>query len=72
MNNVAYLEEYKDIRNQLSKELKTYLIKTQDPRETGRKIIWDTSAYFKEADWIGKPRKEAQVKFQLDSTYSYR
>lgn len=72
MNNVAFLDEYKDIRNRLSKELKTYLMDTNDPRETDKKIIWDTSAYFKEEDWLGKPRKEAQEKFHLDSIYSYR
>lgn len=72
MNNVADLEEYKDVRDRLSKELKAYLVETHDPREIGGNIIWDTSPYFEEGDWIGKPRKEAQEKFQLEQRYSYK
>lgn len=72
INNVAYLDEYNDVRIRLSKELMTYLIDTQDPRETGKETIWDTSVYFKESDWLATPRKEAQEKFHLDSIYSYR
>lgn len=72
MNNVAYLEEYLDIKNQLSDQLREYLIETNDPRETGGEIIWDSSAYFNVADWIGTPRKEAQEKFGLEAEYPYR
>jgi len=72
MDNVAYVEEYQEIKNLLEKQLREYLIKTNDPRETGEEIIWDTSEYFKEADWIGIPRKEAREKFGLKAEYSYR
>jgi N-sulfoglucosamine sulfohydrolase len=72
MNNVADLDEYQDIKKQLILQLKEYLVLTGDPRETDKKIIWDTSKYFMEDDWIGKPSKEAQEKFGLEETYSYK
>jgi N-sulfoglucosamine sulfohydrolase len=72
MNNVAYSEEYREIKKMLVKQLTEYLVKTEAPRETGGEVIWDNSEYFKEADWIGKPRKEAQEKFGLKAEYSYR
>lgn len=71
MNNVAYLDEYKDVLARLSKELRTYLIDTDDPRETGGDIIWDTSPYYQKEDWIGKPREEAQEAFNLEAAYPY-
>ena len=72
MNNVAYDEEYKEIKRQLADQLINYLVTTGDPRETGGEVIWDNYQYFEEADWIGKPRKEAQEKFELEAEYSYR
>ncbi len=72
MNNVAYLDDYKDVLDRLSKELKSYLLDTGDPRETGEAIIWNTSPYYNEEDWIGTPRKEAQDTFKLEAAYPYR
>ncbi|MBT6007248.1 MAG: sulfatase-like hydrolase/transferase, partial [Prolixibacteraceae bacterium] len=72
MNNVAYSDEYQNIKKQLAAQLKEYLVSTEDPRETGGEIIWDTSTYFNEADWIGTPRKEAREKFMLNAEYSYK
>jgi len=69
---VAYSDEYQNIKKQLAAQLKEYLVSTEDPRETGGEIIWDTSTYFNEADWIGTPRKEAREKFMLNAEYSYK
>jgi len=70
MNNVAYVKEYAKIKAELEGQLKEYLISTGDPRATGGEIIWDTAKYYKVADWIGKPRIEAQEKFGLKAEYS--
>ena len=72
MNNVAYSNEYMEIKAKLVKQLKDYLVETGDPRETGGEVIWDKSMYYKDADWIGKPREEAQEKFGLKAEYSYK
>jgi len=72
MNNVAYSKEYQEIKTKLANQLKRYLITTGDPRETDAEIIWDTTKYFLEDDWLGKPRTEAREKFGLKPEYSYR
>lgn len=72
MKNVAYDETYESVKQKLQKELTEYLVKTGDPRETGKEIIWDTSKYYKDADWIGKPRPEAQEIFGLNAEYPYK
>jgi len=72
MNNVAYLKEYQNIKARLATQLRKYLIKTNDPRETGGEIIWDNQKYYKETDWVGKPRKEAREKFGLKEKYPYK
>ncbi len=72
LNNVASLDEYEEVLNRLSKELTSYLVDTGDPRETGGAIIWDTAPYYLEADWIGKPRQEAQDIFNLEAEYPYK
>ena len=72
LNNVAYVEEYKDDLVRLTVELNNYLVATADPRETGDAIIWDTSPYYLEEDWIGKPRQEAQDVFNLEAAYPYK
>lgn len=71
MNNVAYLEEYQDIKVRLAAQLREYLMETNDPRETGGEIMWDNQKYYLEADWVGKPRKEAREKFGLKEEYLY-
>ena len=72
LNNVAYLDEYKDDLIRISAELNNYLVATEDPREIGGAIIWDTSPYHLEEDWIGKPRQEAQDIFNLEAAYPYK
>lgn len=46
-------------------------METNDPRETGGEIMWDNQKYYLEADWVGKPRKEAREKFGLKEEYLY-
>jgi arylsulfatase A-like enzyme len=72
MNNLAAEATYIEIKTKLKAKLTAYLIKTGDPRALGLPIFWDTQPYYKEADWVGKPRKEAQEKFGLKEKYSYR
>lgn len=72
MNNLADDDAYTKIKTSLKAELAAYLIKTGDPRALGMPVFWDRQPYYKEADWIGKPRKEAQRKFGLQEEYFYR
>jgi uncharacterized sulfatase len=41
MNNIAYDHKYETVKLKLSVELVEYLKQTNDPRETGQKIMWD-------------------------------
>jgi len=70
--NVASHPAYTDIKAELKSRLHTYLTQTADPRAIGGELLWDTYPYFKEKDWIGTPRKEAQEKFGLKEAYPYR
>lgn len=72
MNNVADDPGYASIKQELKQRLTEYLIQTGDERALGKEVHWDEYVYHKDADWIGKPRKEAQEKFGLDESYSYR
>lgn len=72
MHNVADNSVYQEIKAELKERLHAYLMTTADPRVTGVAISWDTDRYFKAADWIGKPRLEAQEVLGLDTAYSYR
>lgn len=72
MNNVADDPNYQDIKAELIDQLHAYLAETDDPRALGQEALWDSYPYYKEADWIGKPREEAQKKFGLKAEYSYR
>lgn len=72
MKNVAYDQDYKQIKETLKKQLLAYLVDHGDSRFTGEPLPWDAYQYYKESDWIGKPRKEAQEKFGLKKAYSYR
>lgn len=72
LHNVAEQDEYKEDMVRLSEELSNYLIATKDPRAIGAPIIWDSSPYYLEADWVGKPRQEAQDAFNLKPAYSYK
>lgn len=72
MNNVASDQSYSQIKENLRTRLNAYLISTGDPRAFANSAQWDQFPYYKEADWIGKPRKKAQEKFGLKESYSYR
>jgi arylsulfatase A-like enzyme len=44
--NVASVAKYAGEKNKLAKMLKDFLTQTNDPRETGQKVIWETSPYY--------------------------
>lgn len=44
--NVAADPKYAGQKDKMSTMLREYLVHTQDPRESGRKVIWDTSPYY--------------------------
>lgn len=69
--NLAYKPEYQQIKTDLAAKMDAYLKETNDPRATGGKIIWDTTAYFSEIDKTPRPSKAAQKMFHLDSAYNY-
>ncbi len=71
MNNVASDAEYTKIKKELAAKLERYLKKTGDPRVLGGEIIWDSQNYYLEGDFVGRPRKEAIEKFNLQSEYHY-
>lgn len=71
VHNLAYNSKYATVKAQLAGQLKAYLVATNDPRETGGKIIWDTTAYYSEIDKTPRPNKKAQKLFHLDSVYNY-
>ena len=72
LQNLAEEKSYETIKMSLKEDLIKYLIATKDPRATGQPVMWDNQMYYKESDWIGKPRKEARVIFNLKEEYSYR
>lgn len=71
LNNLAYKPEYQNIKKELAEKMDSYLKQTADPRMTGGKIIWDTTAYFSGIDKTPRPSKQAQKLFHLDSVYNY-
>jgi N-sulfoglucosamine sulfohydrolase len=71
MKNVAYDSSYSAIRHNLISRMNDYLVETKDPRMIGNPVNWDELPYYKEKDWIGTPRKEAQELFGLKESYSY-
>lgn len=71
LHNLAADPAYQGIRDSLSAQMRSYLKETGDPRETGGKIIWDSTAYFSEIDKTPKPSKEAIQIFGLDTMYNY-
>ena len=71
INNVAYSEEYKEIKEALSKKLTRYLVKTGDPRETGAEMKWIRAKYYAGHDKYPTPSKEAQKELGLKEKYSY-
>jgi arylsulfatase A-like enzyme len=71
MNNIAYKEEYEIIKNTISQKLDKYLIETEDPRVLGEKIIWDSTTYYMEIDFLPKPSKDAVKRLKLKTEYNY-
>ncbi|MEM7374749.1 MAG: sulfatase-like hydrolase/transferase [Bacteroidota bacterium] len=72
MKNLAYDPTYQSAKEALKLQLQTYLTDTKDPRVLGQPALWDEYHYYKDKDWVGTPRKEAQEKFGLKAEYSYR
>lgn len=71
LHNVANDPKFAKIKKELADKMLAYLKKTNDPRETGGKIIWDSTDYFSEIDKTPKPSKEAIKEFGLDTMYNY-
>lgn len=71
MNNIADNPEYHTIKKDLSERLNQYLESTGDPRIVGGRIIWDSTAYFAEDDFIPKPGEEAIRLLNLKKEYRY-
>ncbi|MFY0652308.1 MAG: sulfatase [Cyclobacteriaceae bacterium] len=71
LENVAYDSSYAEVKEDLINKMTNYLQATLDPRVIGEPVDWDELPYYKEKDWIGKPRKEAQELFGLKQSYSY-
>lgn len=72
LHNLAADPAYAKIKEKLATQMRDYLVKTQDPRETGGETkVWDTADYFSEVDKKPKPSLEMQKRFKLDSAYDY-
>ncbi|WP_026063247.1 sulfatase family protein [Pedobacter arcticus] len=71
LHNIANDPKFAKVKKDLSDKMVAYLKKTNDPRETGGKIIWDSTDYFSEIDKTPKPSKEAIKEFGLDTMYNY-
>ena len=71
MINLAYSEDYKDIKNKIAQRMEQYLRDTGDPRVIGGKIIWDTIKYYAPKDFKPHPSKEAIKRFGLKEEYNY-
>src|SRR5690606_32362193 len=69
--NLAADSRYQEVKNDLAAKMVAYLKKTNDPRETGGAIIWDSTDYFSEIDKTPKPSPEAIQQFGLDTMYNY-
>ncbi len=71
MNNLSQVDEYKPIFEALLSKLNTYLVKTNDPRETELEFDWDNTHYYKDRDKKPKPSKKAIELLGLDQEYNY-
>ncbi len=71
MVNIAYDSAHASLMNGLISRMDDYLIETKDPRKVDGLSNWDDLPYYKEKDWVGTPRKEAQELFGLKESYSY-
>ena len=72
IQNVASDSRYQKEKDQLKMKLENFLRKSGDPRARGESVSWDTQPYYKDKDWIGTPRAEAQELFGLEKAYPYR
>ena len=59
MNNLSQVDDYKPVFEALLSKLNTYLVKTNNPRETELKFDWDNTHYYKDRDKKPKPSKKA-------------
>jgi arylsulfatase A-like enzyme len=71
LNNLAEVNEYKSVLENLSNQLSAYLVKTKDPREVGQIFDWDNAPYFKDRDKKPKPSKKAIQILGLEEEYNY-
>ena len=71
INNLAYQENYASIKEDLVKQLDSYLIKTKDPRILGQEMKWEKGEYYEKADFTPRPGQEAREKLNLDEEYNY-
>ena len=71
LNNLAEVNEYTSVLENLSNQLSAYLVKTKDPREVGQIFDWDNAPYFKDRDKKPKPSKKAIQILGLEEEYNY-
>lgn len=71
MNNVAGQGPYSRVLSALSGQLQSYLRATEDPREVGGKLIWDTTMYYQPNDFIARPAPDAIQLLGLQEAYNY-
>jgi arylsulfatase A-like enzyme len=71
LKNVAYNPTYKAIKEELEKQLDTYLKKAGDPRALNRELIWDTIPYYNENDKRPVPSEENRKALNLQLFYNY-
>ncbi len=71
MNNVAYSEKYKQVKENLAGKLSEYLKANEDPRELGKEMKWLGAKYFAEKDFYPRPGAEAIKELNLEEEYSY-
>ena len=71
LNNLAEVNEYTSVLENLSNQLSAYLVKTKDPREVGQIFDWDNAPYYKDRDKKPKPSKKAIQILGLEEEYNY-
>jgi hypothetical protein len=71
MNNVAWMENYRSRKEQLSAALHDYLTATGDPRITGGEMKWIEAKYYMTVDFKPRPSAEARELLGLEEEYNY-
>jgi arylsulfatase A-like enzyme len=71
INNLAQQENYTSIKENLVKQLDSYLIETKDPRILGQKMKWEQGKYYQTVDFKPRPSDEAKKKLNLKEEYNY-